>query len=346
MTGKIKQKPPPTQIGEGNASLSVGLGGVGSDAGSRLDTTQGFLTEDAVTNKVLPTNRAETLEDVGHRAVHNRRLLTVLTAERDALGECLTAHDEGAVHIDGAGRTRVVRCVGEQRRTGRLDEADSFELANLTGVHSGCVGVLVRVTPCGCVGGRTEVVGHIRVHEADVLAVERGDVRSTQLCDNTADIVGGEGVVAVDGRAACRVGCATGCVDHIVTSGNNVTANGVDGDTGVVANNVGGNGVHGEERGGSQLGRGDRCVAVLVQGDGHLAVAHGDRGDIFTFTEGGGGGRQVCELREGHRCAGVGGVGGTNVCEAVVVEFGAEGEVRQTLEGGLVNREVASLGHS
>lgn len=64
------KSPPPFPTG-GFAKLSSVLLGVGANRRSRLDTTESFLTENAVTNEVLPTNRAETLKDVGHCAVHN-----------------------------------------------------------------------------------------------------------------------------------------------------------------------------------------------------------------------------------------------------------------------------------
>ena len=94
------------------------------------------------------------------------------------------------------------------------------------------------------------------------------------------------------------------------------------------------------ERRGAKLGRGDRRVAVFLKGDRDLAVAHGDRGHIFCFAKFG---RRCCEVSEDGELDGrarVGGVGCLNVCELVVVHFGAEGEVRKFLKCHLVGGEV------
>ena len=340
------RKPAPPQPGRtgslwGEASQRLG---VRPDARRGLDAAQSVLTEHPVADKVLPTHRAEPLKDVGDGAVHDGRLRPVLSAEADRLRQCLTTHDEGAVHVNGAGRARVVRRVREQRGTGRLHEPDTLEHADLTVVDALRVHIVSRGAPCGGVGVPTEVVGHVGVDETDVRATDGGHVRLAELGHGTTHIGGSQQVVGVHLVTVGRIGCTAGRVDHVVTGREHVTANGVNRDAGVVADRVGGHRVNRDERRCAELRRRDRCVAVLLEGDGDLRVAHRNRGHVLGLAELGRRRREVGEDGELDGRTGVRCVGRLDVSELVVEQLGAEGEVGKLLERDLIGREISGAG--
>ena len=251
-----------------------------------------------------------------------------------------------AVHVNRARRTRTVRGVREHLGTRRLNETHGFELADFTVVDARRVDVVRRRAPCGSVGGRTEVVRHVWVDEAHVVTVERSDVRGTQLGNNLTDVISGDDVLSGNRGAAGRVGRAASSVHHVGATSENFTDNLVNRVASVVANDVGGGAVNVEERGATQLGGGHNCVAVLVEGDGHLAVGQCRWGDIRDLVEGG---RRRGDVgKDGERdartwhCL----LGWLNVCGLVEQEFRTQREIREAVKCNLVYRQRRGSGLS
>src|SRR5690606_16621001 len=150
----------------------------------------------------VPAEGTEPVEVVNHRS--DDRVDVLL----DVLQESTAAEEVVVVGVRLA--TVVTR-----RRTGALadavvlDEADTFEPADLAAADQRVVDVLLRDTPPARPGLLAEIVDHVRVNDRDVeLVVPRRDVVGAERRDDLTDVssrqivAAGERVlrVAVSGR--------------------------------------------------------------------------------------------------------------------------------------------------
>ena len=228
---------------------------------------------------MVPADRLETTEAVGHGTEHDGRVLTEASRHGCEPWRALLAADDGVVGVD-VGRASVSQG-GLSRPMPRrvsIDKVHAAEGADAAHADTGAVLTDLVLNDVSHSGVFTKVKRHVGVDEADVHAAVQGrnasrhaarnglaDHRQRQWCRQQQAARGSGGVAAVQDVGAANKEVLNDLVDRVAH---------------VVTDDVRSVSIHVEERGATQLRRGGDSVAVLGKGHGNGRVAQGNSGHI------------------------------------------------------------------
>ena len=285
---------------------------------------------------MVPADRLETTEAVGHGTEHDGRVLTEASATAVSLGESLLTANDGVVLVNVRSAS-----VSNKVNTGRLDEVHAAEGADAAHADTSAVLTDLVLDHVGDSGVFTKVVRHVRVDEADVhAAFHRRSRIATKVRNSLADQRRRNGVAS---RKLVGIGSIAAVGD--VAAANKDTLNDlVDRVSHVVTNDVRSVSIDVQERAATKLRRGRNSVAVLGKGHGNGRVAKSNSGHIRSLGQSRSGLSKIVVNVELNSRARVRLVGRLNVGNHLEHRLATQREVGKLFKCSGIRRHRRSLG--